>query len=143
MTDSHEIMGGKVLVYRRERSGCWQCSTYLNGRRWRTSTREDSLSLAKEFAEDWFITLKGKSRAGELKSGKMFKEVSAQFLKEYEVITHGERNARYVQGHGHRLRLHLLPYFGNMIVTEITPGVVQEYRVHRMTSRLHPKTGEQ
>lgn len=142
MTDSHEIMGGKVLVYRRERSGYWQCSTYMNGRRWRISTQEDGLSQAKDFAEDWFIGLKGKSRAGELKTGKMFKQVAEQFLKEYEVITSGERNPRYVEGHGHRLRLHLLPFFGSMIVEQITPGVVQEYRIHRMTSRLHPKTGE-
>jgi len=142
MTDSHEVMGGKVLLYRRERSGYWQCSAYLNGRRWRISTHEDSLSLAKDFAEDWYIGLKGKSRAGMHNTGKLFKHVADQFLKEYEVITSGERNPRYVEGHGHRLRLHLLPFFGEMTVQHITPGVVQQYRVHRMSSRLHPKTGE-
>ena len=41
-----------------------------------------------------------------------------------------------------KLRVHLLPFFGNKLLTEIKLGLVQEYRVHRMTSRRHPKTGE-
>ena len=71
MTESHEIMGGKVRVFRRKASNYWQCYTFMNGRIWRESTKEDSLARAKDFAEDWFITLKGKSRAGELKNGKL------------------------------------------------------------------------
>ncbi len=34
---------------------------------------------------------------------------------------------------GIRLRLHLLPFFGKLRLSEVTPGKVQEYRVHRMT----------
>ena len=52
------------------------------------------------------------------------------------------RNAKYVQDHWMRLRLHLVPFFGDKIVSEITPGLVQEYRVHRATSRKHPTTGD-
>jgi hypothetical protein len=32
-----------------------------------------------------------------------------QFLKEYEVITEGQRSKRWVEGYEIRLRLHLLP----------------------------------
>ena len=61
MTEHHELMGGKLHVYRRENSGYWQCSTYLAGKNWRVSTKEDSLAHAKDFAEDWYLELKGKS----------------------------------------------------------------------------------
>jgi integrase len=47
-----------------------------------------------------------------------------------------------VQGHQDRLRVHLRPFFGKKELTEITPGMVQDYRIHRMTSRKHPQTGE-
>jgi integrase len=47
-----------------------------------------------------------------------------------------------VRGHQDRLRVHLLPFFGRTALSAITPGLVQEYRIHRMTSRKHPKTGE-
>ena len=40
-----------------------------------------------------------------------------------------------------RLRVYLLPFMGDRVVTEITPGFVQVYRVHRMTSRIDKKTG--
>jgi len=136
MSEHHELMGGKLHVYRRENSGKWQCSTYLNERNWRVSTREDSLTLAKEFPEDWYLTLKGKSRAGELKTGKTFKEAAAQFEREYEIITEGERSKTHVARMKGIISANLLPYFGDMVLSSITPGVVQEYRIHRHTSRI-------
>jgi integrase len=132
----HQLMGGRLHVYKRGNSRYWQCSTYLAGRNWRVSTKEESLAQAKDFAEDWFLGLKGKRRAGEIKTGKTFKAAADQFLHEYEVITAGQRNPKYVESHGDRLRVHLLPFFGQMVLSEITPGTVQEYRIHRtQTSR--------
>jgi len=139
MTERHELLGGKLHVYRRENSGKWQCSTYLNGRNWRVSTKDDSLSRAKDFAEDWYLELKGKSRAGQLKTGKLFKEAAARFMDEFEVITQGQRNPIYVEGHRLRIKNHLNPFFGNMILSEITAGRVQDYRIHRMKNGRNGK----
>jgi integrase len=36
------------------------------------------------------------------------------------------------------LRAHLLSFFGDKVLSEITPGLVQQYRAHRMTVR-HPR----
>jgi hypothetical protein len=141
MAEDHALMGGKLHLYRRENSTNWQCSAYLNGKNWRVSTKEDSLALAKDFAEDWYLGLRGKSRAGELRTGKTFQQAAEKFLGEYEVITEGERSPQYVKGLGEKLALHLLPFFGPKVVSEITPGMVQEYRVHRATSRKD-KNGE-
>ncbi len=142
MTEKHELMGGKLHVYRRENSGYWQCSTYLAGKNWRVSTKEESLAHAKDFAQDWFLGLMGKSQAGMIRAGKTFKQAADRFLLEYELITEGQRSRQYVRIIRLHLRLHLLPFFGNMVVSEITPGVIQEYRIHRMTSRKDKKTGE-
>lgn len=132
MAETHRILGGKVHVYRRPNSQVWQCSTYLDGKNHRVSTKEDGLSRAKEFAEDWYLELRGKHRRGELKSEKTFKEASVQFTREYEVMTAGERNAKYVQDHQSRLRNHLLPFFGSMGLSEIKTSTVQGYRLHRL-----------
>lgn len=142
MAAHHLLMGGKLHVYKRENSPHWQCSTFLNGRNHRQTTKEESIARAKDIAEDWYLDLKGKARAGELKNGKTFKFVADQFRKEYEAITEGERNPKYVADHWMRLRVHLLPFFGTKVISEITPGLVQEYRAHRMRSKKHPKTGE-
>jgi hypothetical protein len=125
-------MGGKVYVYRRDGSPVWQCSTYLKGRNWRVSTKEDALDQAKQFAENWYLGLRGQDKAGLLKGEKTFKNAAVKFTNEYEVITEGERSPKWVAGHQARLRLHLLPFFGKMGLSEITPGAVQDYRVHRI-----------
>lgn len=131
MPEKHTILGGKVHVYRRDNSSRWQCATYLAGKNRRVSTKEDSLGKAKDFAEDWYLQLRGKARNGEITNEKTFREAAAQFEREYQIITEGQRNPQYVKGHSTRLRLHLLPFFGNMGLSEITPGQIQEYRIHR------------
>ena len=62
----HVLMGGRLHVYKRENSDCWQCSTYIAGKNRRVSTKEESLERAKDFAEDWYLGLKGKLRRGEV-----------------------------------------------------------------------------
>jgi integrase len=131
---THEILGGKVLVYRRENSKKWQCSTRINSKNWRTSTGEESLALAKEFAEDWFFRMKAKEKGGGLKDEKTFKDAAKRYLEEYDVVTGGSRNRTYVDGNERRLRLYLSPFFGELGLSEVTAGKVQEYRVMRYTT---------
>ncbi len=137
---SHKVLGDKVRVYRRTGSSVWQCATYLEGKEWRVSTKTDSLAAAKEFAEDWYFGLRGKSRNGELKKEKTFADAAKQFQLEYEAITNGERSPRYVKDHGARLERHLLPYFGDKPLSALTAGMVQEYRVMRL--KPHTVTGK-
>src|SRR5262245_44123530 len=74
--------------------------------------KEESLAHAREIAEDWYLELRGKSRAGLLKSEKTLDQAADQFLKEYAIITEGQRSPRWVEGHKIRVRLHLRPFFG-------------------------------
>ena len=99
----------------------------------RKSTKETSLALAKQVAEDWYLEMKGKARAGLLEREKTFAEAAEKFAGEYEAVTKGHRSPKWVQGHKDRIRLHLQPYFGNRPLSEISAGAAQEYRAHRMT----------
>ena len=114
MTEKHTILGGKVHIYKRERSSVWQCSTYLEGKNRRVSTKEEGLARAKEFAEDWYLELRGKKARGELLSEHTFAQAADRFMKEYELMTAGDRNEVYVNGHRGRLKNHLIPFFGKM-----------------------------
>ncbi len=131
MGEQHTILGGKVYVYKRPNSSRWQCSSYFAGKNRRTSTKEESLSKAKEIAEDWYLQLCGKLRAGEIKNEKTFGEVSEHYLREYDIITQGQRNKRYVDGQHWRCRGRLVRFFGNLGLSEITAGKIQDYRIHR------------
>ncbi|HEX3651614.1 MAG TPA: hypothetical protein VHU18_02185, partial [Rhizomicrobium sp.] len=128
----HYLMDDKVQLYMRPNSPHWQCASSVAGRQRRTSTHEESLARAKDVARDWYLGLMGKYRAGELKEGKTFREASQRFIDEFEVITQGQRSPIYVKGHKDRIKNHLNPFFGDKVLSEITPGVVQDYRIHRM-----------
>jgi integrase len=133
---THKIMGGKVNVYRRENSDKWQCSTFLNGRNWRVTTKEDSLARAKDFAEDWYLGMRGKAHAGFLqketkRQGKKFTEAAAKFLEEAPVLTQGQRSPGWLKQYELKISGALIPFFGGKYLSEITSGLIQEYRVHR------------
>ncbi len=129
---SHSYAAGKIRIYKRGRSRFWQCTAFVGGRKYRKSTHEDNLIAAREFAEDWLLELQGRHRTGNLKHEKTVNEAAEQFVIEYETITQGERSPAWVRGHKDRLRLHLLPFFGDLGLSEVTAGKAQEYRMHRI-----------
>jgi integrase len=132
MSEHYTILGGKVHVYKRPNSSSWQCATYLAGKNRRTTTKEDSLSKAREIAEDWYLQLRGKLRSGELKGGKLFRQAAELYLREFDIITEGKRSPTYTRGQHARTNGHLVPFFGNMVLPEITAGKVNEYRIDRL-----------
>jgi len=131
----HEILNGKVQLYKR--GNYWHCAGRVKGVQCRQSTHEDSLSQAKEFAEDWYLGLRGKARAGlplsdkPKKTGPTFAEMADLFEAEYDVVTAGERSVKWAKSHVTRLKLHLRPFFGDMPVGDVDAGAAQRYRVHR------------
>jgi len=139
---THSILGGKVKLYRRDDGGeNWFCSTYFRGKNRRKSTKTDSLAHAEEIAEDWFLELRGKSRAGLLDgpTGPTFNQAADAFEDEYEVSTNGERSPRWVAEHKAHLKNHLCPFFGKKPVSEITADTAQQYRIQRTKTALERK----
>lgn len=163
--ETHSFMDGKLHVYKRDSSRFWQCSTYIDGRNHRVSTKEDKLSLAREFAREWYMAVyldskhrkqvgrtervlqklgykdempllpaKSTSSKNKKSSGPTFQEAAEKFMREYKIITAGQRNERYVKGHDMRINVHLLPFFGDLPVSAINAGIVQEYRTQRHTN---------
>jgi integrase len=132
MTGRHEILGGKVQVFRRPLSPYWQCEATIGGNQFRKSTKRESLAEAKDVAEDWFLTLKGKDRwGGGLAKGKTFRKAAEKFLDEFGVLTNGERSPRYVESLRQKINKHPNPFFGDKPVAEINESLIQDYRVHR------------
>ena len=141
--ERHKILGDQVALYRRSEGGTWHCYTFLNGQEWRKSTKEKSLARAKDVATDWFNGLQARNHLGELSTGKSFAQVAQMFAEEYEATTRGHRSPKWVQGHKDRIRLHLMPFFGNMPINSITAGTAQQYRAHRMTEPQPEEGAEQ
>ncbi|MBI1198923.1 MAG: site-specific integrase [Phenylobacterium sp.] len=158
MTNSHTIMDGRVHIYRRKSSRYWQCAVYLGRRNYRQTTHQENLAYAIEFARDWFLDRVAEDRLRrrgvELPQApqgapepprrriiieKTFREAAAEFLREYRALTLGERNEEYVASKEGVLRLHLIPFFGNSPLSEVTAGRIRDYRLHRVEPPAKPQ----
>jgi integrase len=135
-TTRHSLLDNKVQLYRRPGSPHWQCSCSIGGRQRRTTTKEESLSRAKDVAQDWYLGLLGKYRAGGLRDGKTFREAAERFMDEYETLNRDQRSAIYIKDHRFRIKNHLNPFFGDMVLPEITAGKVQDYRIDRLKTGI-------
>jgi integrase len=127
----HAIAEEKVRLYKRPSGHYWQCYAEVGGKTHRTSTKHEDFALAAEFAKRWHLELRGMNVRGEIRRGKTFGQAAEQYLREFKVLTAGERHPLYVQGHDIRLRLHLLPYFGDRLLSEVNSGLIYDYRIHR------------
>lgn len=146
-----DFNGTKVHVYRRERSSRWQCSVCLDGENFRESTKETNLASAKAFAEEWYLrqrlnqllrrrgetldvgTVEGREedrRKRKRSTGPVFKDASDIFLREYPVLTQGQRNALHVKSHEQRINSVLIPFFGDAPLHEAGDAKITELREH-------------
>jgi integrase len=139
--ETQEILGGRAYVFKRDDTPFWYAAAFLNGKNYRHSTKLTELTSAIRDAEDWYISLKGKAEAGVLPhitpagTELTFRDVSDLFMKEYSILTEGQRSPRWVQGHEIRLRVHLIPFLGDTPISKIDSAKIQEYRVMRMTPK--------
>ena len=135
---TYDVLGGRAYVYRRERSRYWQAAAFLNGHNYRHSTKEEDIKNAIHAAEEWYISLRSQASTGTLPERykpheQTLAEVAEQFMKDCTLLTDGQRSPRWVEGHEINLRVHLLPFFGHLPISEVDSAHVQEYRVKRMT----------
>jgi len=137
----HRILDDKVRLYRRAEGGSWHCSTFIDGREYRKTTKRKDLAAAKEFAVAWYKAICD-GLGVKHRVGKSFAETARVFEQEYETINQGRRSGKSIRGHKDRLRLHLVPYFGGMPVEEITAGTVQDYRADRLSEPGHDGNGD-
>jgi hypothetical protein len=131
MPEQPTILGGRSTSTSARTAASGSAQAISRARIVAPAHKEESLSKAKATAEDWYLQLRGKLRAGGIKSEKTFGEVSEHYLREYDIITQGQRNKRYVDGQHWRCRERLVPFFGNLGTSEITAGKIQDYRIYR------------
>jgi hypothetical protein len=131
-------MGGKCYVYKRTAdSKHWQAAAFIAGRNHRVSTKIEGLTGALRFTEEWYLELRGKHVRGELdklvlaNAEKTFREAAEQFLREFPIITEGQRSEIYVKDHERRVRNYLIPFFGDDPLSKVG-GRVTEYRIDRV-----------
>lgn len=136
---SHSLFDDRVQVYRRGTGLTWQCSTRIDGHRFRSSTGEENLDRAMAFAEEWYLDLRGRVRAGVALGtpdkpkapDRTFADAAEDFVREVRVLAASSRSPLYVADLELRLKASILPFFGKLEPRAINRSTAQSYVVHR------------
>lgn len=138
---THSMFDGRLQLYRRDNSRYWQCSARVNGRRFRESTKQEQLDRAKDFAEDWYLDLRGKTRRGEIiKPEHTFAEAAEKYLAAARVLAASTRSPKYVEFMELRMRRHIIPFFGDKAIGSINRAMIMDYRVQRAEETIERTT---
>lgn len=138
---THEMFDGRLQLYMRSGGRFWQMAARVGKTRFRETTKEESLARAKDVAEEWYLGLRGKLRNGEIvKKEKTFSDAAEGYLREIRVLAASTRSPKYVQLLELRLKVHLIPFFGDKGLSEINRGLVQAYRVKRAEETIKKTT---
>lgn len=136
---THSLFDDRVQVYRRGTGLTWQCSTRIDGHRFRSSTGEENLDRAMAFAEEWYLDLRGRVRAGVALGTpdkpkapeRTFADAAADYVREVRVLAASSRSPLYVADLELRLKASILPFFGKLEPRAINRSTAQRYVVHR------------
>ena len=141
---AHTMFDGRLQIYRRTPHGPWQAAARVGGQRFRQTTGEEALDRAKDVAEEWYLDLRGKLRAGQIVASvskeKTFGDAAKSYLREVRVLAATTRSASYVKLLELRLNVHVLPYFKDKPLSAINKGLVQSYRVKRAEETIAKTT---
>lgn len=104
---THDMFDGRLQVYKRGESRFWQCAARVGTQRFRNSTKEEDLSRAKDVAEEWYLSLRGMMRNGELvKKERTFADAAEHYLRHARVLAVSVRSPKYIEYMELRMRRH-------------------------------------
>ena len=116
-----------------KRGSVWWMSFVYQGKQYRKSTETEDPKLAKrildkvkgEIAEGkWFERLPGEERT--------FEDMVEKYMKEYSIPKKASSKRDQTS------LLHLKPFFGNCLLPEVTPSLLNEYKVMRRLEGATP-----
>lgn len=119
--------GGNVRKGLHKRGGVWWINFTFDGKRYRRSTKTSDRKLAEKIYNKVLTQLVERQWLDKPEGDdKTFKELADKYVNEYAKF-----NKRSWQKDAERLNNHLVKFFGEMIVTEITPKIIFSYKIQR------------
>ena len=129
---THHMRDGEVVLYLRPSSKVWQVRYKLFDRKWRcVSTRQRQLEWAKKVAGEIYDRARFREEEGLPQKSVRFDSLANECIRVLKVeIERGIRtntNMDYIRA----MNNYLIPFFGKLELTSITPQKVAEYEAWR------------
>lgn len=129
---THEILPRKLIVYRRSRSGSWQCRFKVDGIWQRASTKEGDLAKAKDAAHRLLIAAEVRKEQNLPVVTRRFRDVANLAIERMEHELKSGQGKVSFNDYIRVIREYLIPILGKRNITSIDVSVLDELDAQRI-----------
>lgn len=129
---THEILPRKLIVYRRSRSGAWQCRFKVDGKWQRASTKETDLAKAKDSAHRLLIAAEVRKEQNLPVVTRRFRDVANLAIERMEQELKSGQGKVSFNDYIRVIREYLIPILGKRNITSIDVAVLDELDAQRI-----------
>lgn len=129
---THVLMPNELVVYRRERSGIWQCRFKVAGVWQRASTKQRDLKLAKQAARELMIEAEIRKRSNLPVVTRRFRDVAKLAIQRMDAETASKNGKASYVDYKRIINDYLIPILGSRNITNIDSSALDELDVKRI-----------
>lgn len=129
---THEVLPRRLIVYRRDRSGAWQCRFKVDGLWQRASTKKTELSEAKEAAHRLLIAAEIRKQQNLPVITRRFRDVASLAVERMEQELKSGKGKVSFNDYIRVIREYLIPILGKRHITSIDTSVLDELDAQRI-----------
>ena len=129
---THVVMPNELVVYRRERSGIWQCRYKVAGVWQRASTKQRDLKLAKQAARELMIEAEIRKRSNLPVVTRRFRDVAKLAIQRMDAETASKKGKASYVDYKRIINDYLIPILGSRNITNIDSSALDELDVKRI-----------
>ena len=129
---THEILPRQLIVYRRSRSGAWQCRFKVDGTWQRASTKETDLNKAKDTAHRLLIAAEVRKEQNLPVVTRRFRDVANLAIERMEQELKSGQGKVSFNDYIRVIREYLIPILGKRNITSIDVSVLDELDAQRI-----------
>lgn len=129
---THEVLPRKLIVYRRSRSGAWQCRFKVDGIWQRASTKESDLAKAKDAAHRLLIAAEVRKEQNLPVVTRRFRDVANLTIERMEQELKNGQGKVSFNDYIRVIREYLIPILGKRNITSIDVSVLDELDAQRI-----------
>jgi integrase len=129
---THVLMPNELVIYRRERSGVWQCRYKVAGIWQRASTKQRNLKLAKQAARELMIEAEIRHRSNLPVVTRRFRDVAKLAIQRMDAETANKQGKISYTDYKRVIEDYLIPILGNRSITNISSSALDELDAKRI-----------
>ena len=132
ITTTHVILPRRLIVYRRNQSGTWQCRYKCDGQWQRTTTKQTDLNKAKDAAHKLLVGAEVRKEQNRPVVTRRFRDVGNLAIERMEQEIKSGKGKVSFRDYVRVIREYLIPILGRRLITSIDVVVLDELDAKRI-----------